>query len=127
MRWGSHELRYARPIRWLIALYGDQLVNFEVTGVHTGRISQGHRFLGQPVEITEPKRYLADLRSQKVLADMTERRSEIVSQIEALATRNDWHVPLDPQLLDEVTSLSSTRPFSTVRSVRNFCIFRRKY
>ncbi len=45
MRWGSHDFRFVRPIRWLVALFGDKVVPVEITGVASGRVSRGHRFL----------------------------------------------------------------------------------
>ncbi len=52
MRWGSLDFRFIRPLRWLVALYGDDVVPFEVASVKSGRVSRGHRFLGhEPFEV----------------------------------------------------------------------------
>ncbi len=45
MRWGSHDFRFVRPIRWLVALFGDKVIPVEITGVASGKLSRGHRFL----------------------------------------------------------------------------------
>ena len=45
MRWGSLDFKFIRPIRWIVALFGDEVIPFEVANVHSGRISRGHRFL----------------------------------------------------------------------------------
>lgn len=45
MRWANHEFRFVRPIRWLVALFGDKVVPVEITGVKSGKFSRGHRFL----------------------------------------------------------------------------------
>ncbi len=51
MRWGSHELRFVRPIRWIVALFGQDVIPFEITGVQTGNITRGHRFLGKDATV----------------------------------------------------------------------------
>ena len=58
MRWGSNSLRFARPIQWLIALYGQEVIPFSIAGIETGTKTYGHRFLGKEVEVTEPKEYV---------------------------------------------------------------------
>lgn len=45
MRWADHDFRFVRPIRWLVALFGDKIVPVEITGVKSGKYSRGHRFL----------------------------------------------------------------------------------
>ena len=45
MRWADHEFRFVRPIRWLVALFGDHVIPVEITGVKSGKYSRGHRFL----------------------------------------------------------------------------------
>ncbi|MFF3469732.1 glycine--tRNA ligase subunit beta, partial [Bacillus velezensis] len=51
MRWGTQDLRYIRPIKWIAALFGKDVIPFEITNVETGRNTQGHRFLGQEVSV----------------------------------------------------------------------------
>ena len=45
MRWADHEFKFVRPIRWLVALFGDEVIPVEITGVKSGKFSRGHRFL----------------------------------------------------------------------------------
>lgn len=49
MRWADHEFRFVRPIRWMVALFGDKVVPVEITGVKSGKFSRGHRFLSPSV------------------------------------------------------------------------------
>lgn len=49
MRWADHEFRFVRPIRWMVALFGDKIVPVEITGVKSGKFSRGHRFLSPSV------------------------------------------------------------------------------
>ncbi len=59
MRWGFNEMRFARPIRWLVLIFGDEFANevlpLEIAGLTAGRTTRGHRFLGhEQVEIASP-------------------------------------------------------------------------
>lgn len=58
MRWADHEFKFVRPIRWLVALFGSEVVPVEITGVKSGRFSRGHRFL-RPSAIENAKSFEA--------------------------------------------------------------------
>ena len=105
MRWGARDLKYVRPIRWLVALFGEELVSLEVAGVKSGRVSRGHRFLGAEVEISKPGEYVSKLAEQHVLVNPEERRSIIVEQIKRMEQEKGWNIPMDEGLLDEVVHL----------------------
>ncbi|GAA3407509.1 glycine--tRNA ligase subunit beta [Paenibacillus hodogayensis] len=108
MRWGSYELRYVRPIRWLVALHGAEVVPFEITGVSSGNVTRGHRFLGQETTIGEPSQYAERLKEQHVIADVEERRAAIEAGIRALAAERGWHIAVKDDLLEEVLFLVET-------------------
>lgn len=106
MKWGNFSYHYVRPIHWLVALLDDEIVPFEVFGVPTGRTSQGHRFLGEAVEITIPEEYESLLEKQAVIPKRAERQAMIVEQIQDLCKQHNWIVPtLKSELLEEVTDL----------------------
>lgn len=105
MRWGARDLKYVRPIRWLVALFGEELVSLEVAGVKSGRVSRGHRFLGTEVEISQPGEYVSKLAEQHVLVNPEERRAIIVEQIKRMEQEKGWNIPMDEGLLDEVVHL----------------------
>lgn len=105
MRWGAHELRFVRPIRWLVALFGAEVIPFEITGVATGNISRGHRFLGGEAVIEEAGQYAEKLREQQVIVDVAEREKLIVAQIEELAADKGWEIAIKEDLLEEVLFL----------------------
>lgn len=108
MRWGDHELRYVRPIRWLVALYGSEVVPFEIAGVASGNVTRGHRFLGGDAAIAEPKQYADKLREQHVIADIAERQQAIEAGIRELADKNGWQIAVKEDLLEEVLFLVET-------------------
>jgi glycyl-tRNA synthetase beta chain len=105
MRWGSHELRFVRPIQWLVALYGETVIPFTITDRTAGNISYGHRFLGNAITVHKPETYEQQLKEEYVIADASERTELIRSQIEEIEAENSWHIPIDQELLAEVNQL----------------------
>ncbi len=104
MRWGDLEFRFARPIRWLVALFGEEVVDWEFIGLKAGRTSHGHRTLAQaPVVLANPAEYKGKLRDAYVIVDQAERRAGIWEQIKAAATEQGGTVEENEDLLEEVT------------------------
>jgi len=107
MRWRTRELAFARPIRWIVALWGADVLDVTVAGLPAGRISQGNRYvaLEHPVNIAVPADYPLALEAANVLAHRAERRQRIADQLNALFTGTDLRVQPDEHLLDTVTDL----------------------
>lgn len=106
MRWGDHEMRFVRPIRWLVALLDEEIIPLEIVNIKSGNISRGHRFYGQrEVMIPNPGAYIEKLRENYVIVDPEERRQMIREQIAALAKAHGAVVEDDPELLEEVVYL----------------------
>ena len=68
MRWADHEFRFVRPIRWLVALFGSEVVPVEITGVQSGKFSRGHRFL-RPSAVEAGKEHESVLDAAKAFFD----------------------------------------------------------
>ncbi|WP_285768946.1 glycine--tRNA ligase subunit beta [Peribacillus sp. SI8-4] len=105
MRWADQELRFVRPIKWLIALFGQDVVPFSIAEVQTGRETNGHRFLGEKAIIDKPAQYEEALAEQSVMADPDKRRQVILNQIRGLEQEKGWIIPVDESLLEEVNNL----------------------
>ncbi|MGN8645510.1 glycine--tRNA ligase subunit beta [Gracilibacillus sp. HCP3S3_G5_1] len=105
MRWANQNLRYIRPIKWLVALQDEKVIPFEIAGVHTSNLSYGHRFLGGKIEISNPSLYSKVLSDQYVIADSVKRQEMIVDGIKKLEKEKGWKIPMDDDLLTEVTHL----------------------
>lgn len=105
MRWSDLDFKYIRPIHWLIALLDDVIIPFEVATIQTDRFTFGHRFLGKKITLAQATDYVAALQEEKVIVSYEARKQLIVEQIAALEKENHWHVPLDEDLLEEVTNL----------------------
>ncbi|OXM15624.1 glycine--tRNA ligase subunit beta [Paenibacillus herberti] len=108
MRWGSYELKFVRPIKWLIALYGSEIVPMEIAGVRSSNVTRGHRFLGAETTVQEPTAYVEALRAQHVITDITEREQLIVKGLESLAKKRGWTITIKDDLLEEVLFLVET-------------------
>ncbi|WP_422660336.1 glycine--tRNA ligase subunit beta [Paenibacillus sp. EC2-1] len=108
MRWGSYEFKFVRPIKWIVSLFGSDVIDMEITGVKSGNITSGHRFLGSTAVIPEASAYVEVLRGQHVIVDVKERKDMIVSQINALALEKDWNIAVKEDLLEEVLFLVET-------------------
>lgn len=106
MRWGDTELRYARPIRWLVALYGQTVVPFTLEHIIAGNVSRGHRFLGsEQLVIPAAEAYQQAMEADFVIVDQERRRKMIVEQITALGEQAGGIVSIDEDLLEEVVYL----------------------
>lgn len=105
MRWGSYDFEYIRPIHWLVSLLDNEEVPVKVLDIKSGRMTRGHRFLGEDIEIDDAKNYVEKLKSQFVIVDASVRKQMISDQIDKIAKDNDWDVDVDPDLLEEVNNL----------------------
>ena len=106
MRWAAHTFEYLRPIHWIVALYGNEVIEeISVLDVKAGRVSRGHRFLGKEATIENPESYEKALAEQYVIVNQDERKALVRKQIEELAAKNNWIIPIDEDLLEEVSSI----------------------
>lgn len=105
MRWGKNDLKYIRPIKWIVAMFGKEVIPFTVANVTTSNWTMGHRFLGKKIEIDEPINYEQALLNEFVIADGEKRKERIVSQLKKLEEENNWIIPIDEDLLEEVTNI----------------------
>lgn len=106
MRWSGSEIRFARPIRWILALLGKEVIRFELAGIRSGRYTRGHRFLSpSPIRIREPAEYEPRLIDRHCIPDFEQRRFLIQKGLESLSREVGGRWTEDQPLLDEVTNL----------------------
>ncbi len=106
MKWGNKSFRFARPVRWLVPILGDQLIEFDKDGIQCSRNTKGHRVLSTgSIEIGNTAEYFEKLRKGFVIVDQEERRSLIRKQCEELAKAKGGEVLMDEELLEEVVYL----------------------
>ncbi|MBN9229783.1 MAG: glycine--tRNA ligase subunit beta [Legionella sp. 40-6] len=106
MRWGAGDEEFARPVHWVVMLYGNEVIPHSLLGVETGRFTFGHRFHHpEAISIDSPRSYEAQLHHAYVIADFQQRQQEIVRQIQQLGATQDAQVLMPGTLVQEVTSI----------------------
>lgn len=106
MRWGELDIRFARPIRWIVSLLGDEIVEFEFAGCQSGRTTTGHRFLSKGlIELENASQYFEKMRNAYVMVEQLERKEDIRRQVQELAASVGGIIEKDEDLLDEVNNL----------------------
>ncbi|MHB0875729.1 MAG: glycine--tRNA ligase subunit beta, partial [Anaerolineae bacterium] len=106
MRWNGTQVTYSRPLRWYVALYGDQVIPFEYAGVVSGRHTRGFRMSGQDaLEVPSAATYGGVIEGAGIVLPVAERRRLIREQTEALAASVGGTVLANEDLLAEVTNL----------------------
>jgi glycyl-tRNA synthetase len=106
MRWNASNVAFSRPIRWLLALFGGQVVPFEYAGLSSGRKTRGLRFLAPAeMEVSHLQDYFSFLAGQGILVDPAERRQVIAEQVTRLMAEAGGTPKIDDALLDEVYQL----------------------
>ncbi|WP_115051123.1 glycine--tRNA ligase subunit beta [Xanthomonas arboricola] len=106
MRWGAHEYAFARPVQWLVLLFGDAVIPAELLGVRGDRLSRGHRFMHQgEVSLAAPGDYVQALRAAHVLVDADARRARIVEEVEAAARQAGGSARISDDNLEQVVNL----------------------
>lgn len=103
MRWNDTGARFARPVRWLLALYGGKPVRFRFAGLTAGDRTHGHRFLssGRPLRVKEFRSYETSLEKAGVIVAPDKRRALIVAQMNRIAGQKKGHVHEDEALLEQ--------------------------
>ncbi len=110
MRWGSNQITFARPIQWLVALFGQEIVPVEHEGIVSGNLSRGHRFLAdEKIVIESAVSYEKQLAEKQVMVDPAQRKTAVLAEIkQAVANLTDLaggRAAIDEDLVDTVNNL----------------------
>ncbi len=107
MYWADPSVRFARPVRWLVALYGESAIKVEFGKVESGNRSRGHRFMGSDsVTIKDPSEYKRYMKENFVITDPEERKEMILAGIAYVEKELGARVEVDPELLEENVHLN---------------------
>jgi glycyl-tRNA synthetase beta chain len=106
MRWGDLDVRFARPIHWIVALFDGVIVPFEFGNITSGAVSRGHRFMANaPFPVRDYAHYLEECERHFVIPD-PERRKEIIRrETHRVAIAAGGHLLPDEELLEQVSFL----------------------
>ncbi len=107
MRWGDHDYTFVRPTHWLVMLHGNTVIEGEILGQKSGRMSRGHRFHHpQPVHIVDADSWLDALLAAKVIADPIVRRTRVSAEVDRVAAQTGGVPRLSDALRDEIANLT---------------------
>ncbi|MGU3456811.1 glycine--tRNA ligase subunit beta [Brevundimonas sp. M1A4_2e] len=108
MRWGTGTLRWVRPIKRILALFDGAVIPFEVDGIQSGDVTEGHRFMGagQPFAVKDFADYRTKLERNFVLLDAADRKLRILEGAKAVCAAKGLALVDDDGLLDEVSGLA---------------------
>jgi len=108
MRWGTGTLRWVRPLKRIVCLFDGAVVPFDIDGIASGDVTEGHRFMGsgQPFAVRDFADYRAKLEREHVLLDATDRRLKILEAARAVCQARGLELVDDDGLLDEVAGLA---------------------
>lgn len=110
MTWADHDIKFARPIRWILALYDNEVIKFSLENLNSTNITFGHRTLSPgPINIKDADSYFKLLQDKgKVIADAGKRKELILNQINQLEEdiwKGNYKVVLDGNLLNDVVNM----------------------
>ena len=106
MRWADVPIRFVRPIHWILALFGGDVVPFEVGNIRSGNVTYGHRFMHSgPIPVKDFQSYLQKTREAFVIVDPVGRRKRIEEEMVREGASVSGRVLKDEDLLNEVNFL----------------------
>ncbi|OUD12175.1 glycine--tRNA ligase subunit beta [Thioflexithrix psekupsensis] len=107
MRWADFDYEFVRPVRWIVLLFGTEVIHAEIMGVRSDRITHGHRFHApQPIVLNSPKEYASRLETEGyVIPLFSVRQKNIENLVKQTAETAGGFPIIDPDLLKEVASL----------------------
>lgn len=106
MRWADLDIRFARPIHWIVALFDGVVVPFSFGPIQSGNISRGHRFMANTTfPVRDFAHYLEECERHFVIVDQERRKETIRKETHRIAKTTGGHLLPDEALLDEVTYL----------------------
>jgi glycyl-tRNA synthetase beta chain len=106
MRWSTLEIRFARPIHWILALFGGAVIPLRIGNIQSGNASRGHRFMSPgPFAVSDCRDYLEKARQAYVIVDPEERKKIIGAEARRVAATVSGKPLIDAELLQTVTFL----------------------
>ena len=107
MRWSDMEVKYARPVQWLVAVFAGRPVGFTWGGLVAGNVTRGHRFLAKDKAIVVAgwQEWITQLEKHDVIADPAKRKVAVREAADAAAAKLGGKIEPDESLLDQVTFL----------------------
>lgn len=106
MRWAAYDLRFARPVHWILALYGQDVIPIKIEDISSGKTSFGHRFMSPAAfTVTSFEDYLNKARKSFVISDQEERKKFILKEAQESAAEVGGKIYYTEDLLETVSYL----------------------
>jgi glycyl-tRNA synthetase beta chain len=106
MRWMDKDIRFPRPIHWILALWGGSTIEFDLGGIKSGNLSRGHRFMSPGAFLVkDAKSYFSLAEPNSIVVDPEVRKQRIIKQTQELAKAQGGMVLDDPGLVEETANL----------------------
>ena len=103
MRWGSNDVKFSRPIRWVLSILDGEEVKICIIDKESSNITNGHRFSTQNIVINNPDEYISKLRDAHVIVNPDERKQRILELTKIEADKLNAITKISEDLLEEVT------------------------
>ena len=103
MRWGNNDVKFSRPIRWVLSILNSEEVKITIIDKESSHITNGHRFSKQNIVINNPDEYVEKLREAHVIVDQAERKNKIIELTQLEASKYNAKTKISEDLLEEVT------------------------
>lgn len=103
MRWGTNDVKFSRPIRWVLSILDNEQIPVRIIDKDSSNITNGHRFSTQNIVINNPDEYVSKLRDARVIVDQDERRAKILELTKIEADKLNAVTKISDDLLEEVT------------------------
>ena len=103
MRWGNNDVKFSRPIRWVLSILDNEEVKIRIIDKDSSNVTNGHRFSTQNLVINNPDEYISKLREAKVIVDQDERKAKILELTKIEADKLNAVTKISDDLLEEVT------------------------
>lgn len=103
MRWGSNDVKFSRPIRWVLSIMDSEEVKIKIIDKESSNITNGHRFSKQNIIVNNPDEYIGKLREAHVIVNQEERKNKILELTRIEADKFSASTKISDDLLEEVT------------------------
>ena len=103
MRWGNNDVKFSRPIRWVLSILDNEEVKIRIIDKESSNITNGHRFSKQNIVINNPDEYVSKLKEAHVIVNQDERKERIIELTKQEADKLNAVTKISEDLLEEVT------------------------
>ena len=103
MRWGNNDVKFSRPIRWVLSILDNEEVKIRIIDKDSSNLTNGHRFSKQNIVINKPDEYVEKLKDAYVIVDQDERKAKILELTKIEADKLNAVTKISDDLLEEVT------------------------